>query len=309
LSDENLELIAKNPENYSIKTFDIEGVKLDIFNSYRTFLNQSTELKFDNKSFIETIKPFIVFYKQLPEYSKQTKRLSSAAMKIRTAIATSKDPEETFFEAFPNALGISLSTLQKDKSKLQSYTTSLQNAVRELRTSYDELVKRFEVFICNEFVGNKVDFEEYKENLQERFAKLKKHLLLANQKTFVQRIDSALDDKKAWLNSIAQAVTGKTLENFSDEDEIVLYEKFKSMILELDSLTNISKADIDEKNEEVIGVKIDTFFSTINPKIVRVPKKKAEEIEMIKIALKKKLSSDKTSNIAAVLNLLKELLQ
>jgi len=94
LSDENLELIAKNPENYSIKTFDIEGVKLDIFNSYRTFLNQSTELKFDNNSFIETIKPFIVFYKQLPEYSKQTKRLSNAALKIRTAIATSKDPEQ-----------------------------------------------------------------------------------------------------------------------------------------------------------------------------------------------------------------------
>lgn len=309
LSDENLELIAKNPESYSIKTFDIEGVKLDIFNSYRTFLNQSTELKFDNNSFIETIKPFITFYKGLPEYSKQTKRLSVSALKIRTAIATSKDPEETFFETFPNALGISLGSLQKDKSKLQSYTTSLQNAVRELRTSYDELVKRFEIFICNEFVGKKVDFEEYKEHLQQRFAKLKKHLLLANQKTFVQRIDSSLDDKKAWLNSIAQAITGRTLEMSTDEDEILLYEKFKSMILELDSLTNISKADIDENNEEVIGVKIDTFFSTINPKIVRVPKKKAEEIETIKTALKKKLSSDKTSNIAAVLNLLKELLQ
>jgi hypothetical protein len=94
-----------------------------------------------------------------------------------------------------------------------------------------------------------------------------------------------------------------------DEDEIMLYEKFKSTIFELDSLTNLSKGDIDEANEEVIGVKIDTFFSTINPKIVRVPKNKAAEIEELKIALKKKLSTDKTSNIAAVLNLLKELLQ
>jgi hypothetical protein len=81
------------------------------------------------------------------------------------------------------------------------------------------------------------------------------------------------------------------------------------MIFELDSLTNISSVDIDEGNEEVIGVKIDTFFSTIDPKIVRFPKKKAEEIELLKKSLKKKLSSDKTTNIAAVLNLLKELLQ
>ena len=192
---------------------------------------------------------------------------------------------------------------------MQSYTTTLQKTIRELRTSYDGLVQRFEEFICNDFIGKKVDFETYKEQLQSRFKKLKTHLLLANQKTFVQRINSQLDDKKAWLNSIAQAVTGKTLEAFTDEDEIMLYEKFKSTIFELDSLTNLSKGDIDEANEEVIGVKIDTFFSTINPKIVRVPKNKTAEIEQLKIALKKKLSTDKTSNIAAVLNLLKELLQ
>jgi ribosomal protein S15P/S13E len=309
LSEENLELIAKYPDKYYVKTFDIEGVKLDIFNSYRTFLNQSTEQKFDNNSFIETIKPFIVFYKQLPQYTKNTKRLSPSALKIRKAIASSKDPEETFFEAFPIALGITLSALQNDKSKLQSYTTSLQEAVRELRTSYDELLKRFEEFICLEFVGKSTDFENYREYLQKRFSKLKKHMLLSNQKTFVQRLDSPLDDKKAWLNSIAQAITGKTLEIFSDEDEIMLYENFKSMVFELDSLTRISKEDIDDSKEEVIGVKIDSFFSKIDPKVVRFPKNKSQEIEQLKNELKNKLGKDNTSNIAAVLNLLKELLQ
>lgn len=309
LSEENIDLIAKYPQNYTIKAFDIEGVKLDIFNSYRTFLNQSVEQKFDNSSFIETIKPFIVFYKQLPEYSKHTKRLSPSALKIRQAIVKSKDPEETFFESFPSALGLSISALQNDRSKLQSYAINLQNAVRELRTSFDELIQRFENFICDEIVGKSVEFEDYKEHLQKRFKKLKKHLLLANQKTFVQRIDSALDDKKLWLNSIAQAITGKTLESFTDEDEILLYEKFKATILELDSLTSISKADIDEANEEVIGVKIDSFFSKIDPKVVRVPKNKSQEIEGLKNELKSKLSKDNTSNIAAVLNLLKELMQ
>jgi ribosomal protein S15P/S13E len=309
LSEENLELIAKYPKKYSIKTFDIEGVKLDIFNSYRAFLNISTEQKFDNNSFIETIKPFIVFYKQLPDYSKNTKRLSPAAIKIRKAISISKDPEETFFDTFPSALGLTLSMLQQDKSKLQNFTTSLQNSVRELRTAFDELIKRFEDFICNEFVGESCEFDEYKKQLQIRFSKLKKHMLLNNQKTFIQRLYSPLDDRKAWLNSIAQSVTGKTLESFSDEDEIFLYERFKSMIFDLDSLTKISKTDIDESKEEVIGVKIDSFFSKIDPKVVRVPKNKSKEIEQLKNVLKNKLGKDSTSNIAAVLNLLKELLQ
>lgn len=309
LSKENLELIAKYPEKYFVKTFDIEGVKLDIFNSYRTFLNIATEEKFDNNSFIETIKPFIIFYNKLPEYSKNTKRLSPSAIKIRKAIALSKDPEDTFFEAFPSALGLTLSILQQDNSKLQNFTINLQDSVRELRTAYDALVKRFEDFICSEFVGEEIDFENYKENLQRRFSKLKKHMLLSNQKTFVQRLDSPLDDRKAWLNSIAQAVTGKTLEVFSDEDEILLYERFKSMILDLDSLTKISKNDIDESKEEIIGVKIDSFFSKIDPKVVRFPKNKSNEIEKLKMELSKRLGNDNTSNIAAVLKLLKELLQ
>lgn len=309
LSDENLELLAKYPKEYSIKTFDIEGVKLDIFNSYRTFLNQSTENKFDNVSFIETIKPFIVFYKQLPEYSKQTQRLTSAALKIRNAIVQSKDPEVTFFESFPNALGASLSILKQDKEEFLKFSNNLQSAVRELRTCFDGLVQRFEDYLCDEFIGQKVDFDSCKKFFQIRYTKLRRHLLLANQKTFILRIDSKLDDKKAWLNSLAQSVTGKTLENFSDEDEFILYEKFKTMILDLDSLTNISNADIDETREEVISVKIDSFFSSINPTLVRYPKAKAQEIEFLKENLRKKLGKDNTSNVAALLTLLKELLK
>ncbi len=309
LSDENLELVSKLPAKFKIKAFDIEGVKLDIFNSYRTFLNQATGVKIDNKSFIETIKPFLTFYKQLPEYSKQTNRLSKEAIKIRTSIASSKDPEDTFFNAFPAALDFTVLELQKDKKKLQKYTNTLQSTIRELRSCYDLLVERFEEFICNEIVYDKLDFEDYKEKLQQRFKKLKQHLLLADQKVFVQRINSKIDDKKIWLNSLAQIAVGKTLDTFKDEDEISLYEKFKNCIIQLDGLTNISKTDIDEDKEEVIAVKIDSFFSGIAPKIVKIPKKKELEINEIKEQLKKKLSSDKTLNIAALVNLLKDLLK
>lgn len=308
LSEENLELIAKYPDKYSLKSFDIDGVKLDIFNSYRSFLNQSSDGKIDNKSFIETIKPFIVFFKQLPDYTKNTNRLSQSAIKIRHAISTSKNPEEIFFESFPNALGISLSTLQNDRSQLQIYTEALQDSVRELRSAFDQLLLRFEEFLCNEFVGKPVEFEEYKKHFQNRFSKLKKHMLLTNQKTFIQRIDSQLDDKKAWLSSVSQAITNKTLDVFSDDDEILLYSKFKALILELDSLTNLSDTDINEVEEEVIGIKIDSFLNKIEPKVVRVPKVKTKEIEKLELELKNKLGSDNISNIAALINLLKELL-
>lgn len=308
LTDEILELVIKYPEDYEIKSFDIAGVKLDLFNSYRYFLNKERKEKLNNHNFIETIKPFLTFYRELPEYSKNTKRLRKEAISLREAIANSKDPEKSFFEDFPLALGYSLDSLQKSKEKLQSYTTKLQDAIRDLRTSYDGLLQRFEDFILEEFIGKKIQFEEYKLNLQNRFHKLKKHLCLPHQKTFLQRLDSQLDDKKAWLSSLAQAVIGKPLQTIKDEEEVLLYDKFKSLILDLDSLTNISKVDLDVENEDVLGIEMSSFVDGIQKSMVRLPKTKWKEVRSVEESLRTRLSKDKSINIAAIASILKELL-
>ena len=309
ITDEVLELIIKYPGDYEVKTFDIEGVKLDIFNSYRVFLNQNSKQKLDNQTFIETIKPFLTFHKGLSEYSKNTSRLKKETLAIRNAIANSKDPEKSFFEDFPIALGYSVDSIQKSKKGLQNYIINLQDAIRELRISYDDLLNRFEDFILEEYIGEKLEFENYKLKLQKRFKKLKKHLCLPHQKTFIQRLDSQLDDKKAWLSSIAQSVIGKPLETIKDEEEILLYDKFKTIIHELDNLTNISQADTDEEKEDVLGIEMSSFVSGINKSLIRLPKAKRNEVSDIENSIKTKLSKDKTLNIAALANILKDLLQ
>jgi hypothetical protein len=308
LSDDNLELISKDPSSYQIKTFDIDGVRLDLFNSYRILLNQETKEKLSSDSFIETIKPFLVFYKQLTEYSKHTKRLSKEALLIRQAIVDSKDPEKTFFEDFPRALRTSSEDLANDKEKLSEYSDQLQSAIRDIRTSFDKLVDRFEEFIQDQVVFEKVEFDFYKAKLQKRFSVVKSHLMLPYQKTFVQRIESALDDRRAWLSSISQSVVNKPLENLSDEDEALLYDRFKSWVMELDSLTILSKAIVDVDKEELLGIQFDSFVNGIKKTMIRLPKSKTAEIENIKESVKSVLSDDKSLNIAALTRLLKEIL-
>lgn len=308
LTDDNLDLISKDPSAYKIKTFDIDGVRLDLFNSYRILLDQETKETLTTVSFIETIKPFLVFYTKLNEYSKHTKRLSKEALLIRQAIVDSKDPEKTFFEDFPRALRTSAHEIANDKEKLANYTELLQSAIRELRTCYDRLVDRFEEFIQDQVVFGKIDFVQYKDLLQKRFSIVKSHLMLPNQRTFVQRIDSSLDDRRAWLSSICQSLVNKPLENLSDEDEPLLYERLKTMVLDLDSLTSISKAIVDNDKEEIVGLQFDSLVDGIKRSLVRLPKSKTAEIEKIKESLKLVLSKDKSLNIAALTRLLKEIL-
>jgi hypothetical protein len=308
LSADTLDLVIKDPAEYFIKSFDIEGIRSEVFNQYRSFLNQETLDAITKKSFIETIKPFLSFYKGLSEYAKQTNQLSAEARSVRMAIATAKDPEQTFFEDLPAALGTSLFQLKEQPELLSEYINKLQAAIREIRGALEGLVKRIEAFIQEELVGEAIPFEAYRLKLQTRFAKLKKQMLLQTQKVFVQRLDSPIDDRQAWLSSLAQALIDKPLERMRDEDEALLYERFKGMMLDLDSLTELSKAVVDEEREEVLGIQLDTFVTGIKRNLVRLPKEKAKQVELHKESLRNSLSDDKALNIAALAKLLTELM-
>ncbi|MCY7359525.1 MAG: hypothetical protein LH609_19130, partial [Rudanella sp.] len=139
-----LELVMKEPKKYAIKTFGVDGLRLNLFNSYRHLFQQSTQLRFTNQAFIETVKPLLTFHRSLPEYAKQTKRLSREALAVRLAIDKSAEPEKTFFEDLPMALGYSSDALQNKPDLLEPFVTRLQEAIKEIRTAYDGLLGRFE---------------------------------------------------------------------------------------------------------------------------------------------------------------------
>ena len=92
-----------------------------MFNKYREALNLSQDAEFTAESLIETIKPFLLFYKKLNKYAKHTKRLQKSTVKFRTALALAKDPEKTFFEDLPRALGFKDTEIAENTDVLMRY--------------------------------------------------------------------------------------------------------------------------------------------------------------------------------------------
>lgn len=304
IDDETLTLLSRQPNLFELKSFDISGIKLDLFNSYRAFLNIENTDKVSNESLIELIKPFLVFYSQLPEYNKKTKRISKKAILLREAIALSKDPEKTFFEDFPKAMGISIEKIANDPTLVKEYIDTLQYLVREIRTAFEELINRIENFILSEFIGEEVSFPEYKKTLQLRFNKVKKHMLLPKQKVFYQRLMSELDIRNAWINSICQAVLGRPLETISDDEEKILYENFRDTVNELDNLCNLAKIDINPDKEDVFKLEITSFIKGLQKHTLRLPKGKMNELKALETDIRSKLSNDRTTNIALLLKII-----
>lgn len=307
ITEEVLVLISKKPESFSIKSFDIQGPKLDIFNCYRDYFGLDKKTKGSKSSFIETVKPFLIFYRDLPTYAKQTQRLSHNTLLLRDFIAKSKDPEKLLFHELPTAFGYKETDFSKSATIVE-YTNLIKSAIKELRSCYDDLINRFETFLLDEYFEEGLEFEIYQQKFQKRYKHLRRHLLLPNQKSFVQRIDSQIDDKRAWLNSFVFGVIGNTLEKLTDEQEKILYHQTKKVIAEVDSLNILSQEDFDESTERVFNLKIDTFNEQTRDKIIRVPQKKNKKIGETEKSIKKQLSGDKITDIAVLINLLNELL-
>jgi len=308
LNSDILDLVNKRPSLFHIKAFDVVGVKLDLFNRYRVFLNQAENQKPNNKIFIQTIKPFLTFYRDLPEYAKKTNRPKAKTLALRKVIASAKDPEKAFFEDFPIALGYSSQEIQENPKQVEHFIKQLQASIREMRGCYDELIDRFESYFIKDVLGVKTKFPEYKADILKRFKTLKTHLLQPNQKTVYTRLQSELDDRKTWLSSIAQSCVGKPLTNLLDEDEALLYEKVRELMFELDNLTEISNIDIDEKNEEVLNLQITSFDQGLNKQTIRISKEKNKEVEDHIKKIKTNLGKDKKLNITILTKLLQELI-
>jgi hypothetical protein len=185
----------------------------------------------------------------------------------------------------------------------------LQQSIKELRTCYDGLIDRFESYFIKDILSIKKDFPEYRGEIINRFDGLKFHLLQPHQKTFINRIKSELDDRKAWLSSIAQTVLSKPLTAITDEEEIILFDKINEILFELDNLSEISKEKVNDNQEEVFKLEITSFDHGLTKNTLRIPKEKNKEYDEQVKKVKSILGKNKKMNLAILTKLLHELIK
>lgn len=307
VDSEVLELLVKNPGAYTVKAYDTEGIKVRLFNKYRDLLALTETKQTSNDAFIKTIIPFFKFYKELKPFVKQTKKLTKKTRDIRKALTDATDPEKLFFEDLPNALNYDLVQLNKTPELLIDFSNELQSSIRELRGAYDDLLNKFESII-NSLWNKNYAFDEYKNQIKIRYeGALKQYLLLPYQKTFYDRLCSPLEDRAAWLSSVAQSTVGKTLDVITDLEVDQLQERFLSLIHELDNLNDMALQNINLEQEEVFKLEISTPGSAMRHKLIRLPKEQDARFTHIENELSSFMENENhVTKIAILAHLLKK---
>tara|TARA_B100000683_G_scaffold245525_1_gene256523 strand:+ start:2174 stop:5365 length:3192 start_codon:yes stop_codon:yes gene_type:complete len=305
LNKDNLELIYKSPKDFVIKSYDISGNKLVLFNRYRDLTQLDVVKSADTTSFIQTIKPFLILARELPEVTKNTKNFTDKrTLELREAIVNATDPEKLFFEDFPAVYSIFNITELTDDQMLD-YVNDLAASIKDLTGYYSNLVEntyhKFE-----KIFGNHEDFLRFKEKINKRYSSIKLDLLPSHIKTFFIRITSALDDKESWVNSVVQDLVGSTLQNISDIDLEKLDNRLEKSFLELDHLVDLHKIKL-ENNQEVYRIEVTTTKGGDDPEQFIVNEQDIKKAEDLTNKMKKLLNNDNNINKIALIKLLKRL--
>lgn len=238
---EFFELLQKHPADFEIKKFAVDGIKLEFFNQYRRFVNLSNELQIKHGSFIETIKPFISFYIRLNDYTKHTRKFNhESTMRFRDTLAKAKDPEKTFFEDLPVALGFDNSKLKQDRVA-KEYGEIIQRAIRELRSCYTQLLDRIEERIIDGFGLKSYEYNEYILDIRKRLSNVKVYLLTDKQKEFYHHVMTEYDNRTEWLQSICYTILDSRLDSIRDEQEDKLCDDLVYLLRECEKYASISQ--------------------------------------------------------------------
>lgn len=288
LTEDVLDLIHKSPANYSIKSYDVSGLKINLLESYKELVQVGDNELGTRSTFLSIFGNFLRFIRALNEYTVNTKRLSPKAISLREAIKNAKDPEDALFNQFPNALGFHSISINDDEEILKSYTYHIQESIREIRSAYDALLDRIEDKIIHSFYCESNDFEDYKSEIQSRLKSVNLSLLGTEQSIFYKRLVSPLDDRASWLKSVADAALGKSIDKMIDEEEVLLVTNLESYLLGLIKASELHEFKSTE-NRRMISIQLSgTRGTMINDKII-ISDENNIEFESIRMQLREKL--------------------
>ena len=238
---EFFDLLQKHPQDFEVKKFAVDGVKLGFFNQYRRFINLGDEFTITKDSFIETIKPFLAFYARLDDYTKYTRKFDHAStMKFRDVLAKAKDPEKAFFEDLPEALGFSQEKLKQEEF-IREYGNIIQRAIRELRSCYSGLIDRIEERLVDGFGLQSYDYNEYIVEIRERLTHVKTYLLTDKQREFYHHVMTEYDNRIQWYQSICYTILEQRLDSLRDEQEDKLADDLVYLFRECEKYSSISQ--------------------------------------------------------------------
>jgi hypothetical protein len=246
LGDHHFELLVRNPQSFSVRYFEIIGVRSQVFHELEGILRTPTQKPLDtkirNRTILSVVKPLLQFSKSLPVYTKKTASISTSAQQVVSALDRAQEPDDLIFQSLPVACGLEPISMDKDNggNTASEYRKRLVKALHDIQSAYDNLLNRC-YGLLHEAFGVSSDISALREDLRVRSGYLKDSCLEKVMKRFIlAAIDQSSDDR-VWLESLLMIVADKPPKVWSDEDVSVFEIKLSDLARRFANLEALQK--------------------------------------------------------------------
>jgi hypothetical protein len=209
-----MERLARVPWDFAIQRYPLDSTRWYVLRRYLLIGDEPPE---EGATLLSIVRPIITLVHDLPAYSRQTKRITPAAVAVREAVLQAREPHVLLFETLPLAVGMQPIRLGSDESLARQFFDALNDALQELRSAYDVLLSGIREELLS-VMGVPPDLEVARQIIAQRLLPLRARISDQRLQVFAQRLGDTSLQGDAWLESVASCLTGKPPRSWSDED-------------------------------------------------------------------------------------------
>lgn len=213
--------LTKAPEAFEIQYCKADGVRSDVLQQVWHLICDGDQ-KARKLAILDVVRPICMFVASLQEYARHTKRLSDAALAVRTAVLAAHDPARLLFSELPKACGCkAIAPSERDpsaKHNTSQFISKLGAALSALRMAYPQLIDRIRKQLCT-ILDLPPEPVHARARIAERMNTIVHDVAEPRLKAFCIRLADSELTVVQWLESIASLLASRPPSKWSDTDE------------------------------------------------------------------------------------------
>lgn len=246
IGPEHFELFYKKPERFSVKYFNLTGLRAQLFNELEYIFagaRGQNIYRHRNKTILSVVKPIISFIKYLPQYTIHSNdTLGKRARAVRDAILNAKEPDVLLFEELPRACGLNQFNLKesRDKNLIKSFRLNLAHALKELQNSYENLLSDCKNLVHDAFKISS-DMQKIREDLRVRASYLHGQVVEDQLRRFILAAINEEDSDAIWIEALIMVIADKPPRVWKDKDRLAFESKLNDIARRFKNLESLQK--------------------------------------------------------------------
>lgn len=222
LGPEHFELLVKDPSRFSVKSFEMEGLRSQVFKELEAILRSPNAKKpsgVRNATLLVIAKPLFNFVRKLPKYTQRTKRISKEGQQTIQALQKAQEPDELLFKSLPQACGLAPIDAGAKASDVaaKAFRKQLVKVLHEIQTAYEVLLRDCQKYLYEAFAVRSKE-TNLREDLRVRASYLRGQCIEPVLNRFVIAAANEMTTEQEWLEVLVMIVADKPPKSWVDED-------------------------------------------------------------------------------------------